>query len=187
MMENKIELINGNYYDVTYDENEVAILMVLIGNHDDMLSQVNLRLKSDERILKVKSDYVPENNELKSELNQLRSKIKDLYELNEHLIKCRNVIFKSIKKTSKLWLDIDKNTVKILDEYLLDLKNIIKASKNLTDNEYLKRFPELEKDKYRMFMSKEDEERNNEENDKLLREIQAKNKILFGKSKLIIK
>lgn len=51
-MKTKIELINDHYYDVTYDENEVAVLMILIGNHDDMLSKINFRLKkkSDEII-----------------------------------------------------------------------------------------------------------------------------------------
>jgi len=67
-MKTKIELINGNYYDVTYDENKVAILMVLIGNYDDMLYQVNDRLEKNDK----------ETADLKSEINKLTYELKKL-------------------------------------------------------------------------------------------------------------
>lgn len=110
-MKTKIELINGKYYDVTYDENENAILMVLIGNHDDMLYQVNFRSK-----------------ELKSEVNDLNCQIKTLKTFLHNNLKNNKDGFAIID-----FDDID--TFQKLDENLLQIKNHIKANKKLTNDQ----------------------------------------------------
>ena len=153
-MKTKIELINGKYYDVTYDENDVAILMVLIGNHDDMLSQINFMLKekSDE-IISLKEEL--QSKEFCEKVSQIINKKNE-----EKIRKVKSLLnnlrgdYISIDAIGKFLLHALEDKYS-LEEFECEIKSKNLAhdqSKNHEDIHDLKNWKKLEVEQFNVLM-----------------------------------